>query len=519
MHKALKTIVKILMAAIFVVVLTVFFGEMYLKGKIENLLKNRLPESVNLTYSDLQLSLMRDFLEIQNLEFTRIGEISNKTNLEIKVKSLTVDNINYWNYLFGDTIQIEDLKISEPIIAYYHNKQVHKEGYSAEKVIQLNESVSISHFKISNGSLAIYDFVTDSIKTNIKGFNLLLEEMTLNTETQKEMIPVKVGSYNLELDSLFFKLNNYEDLTTGKSKFSNTSSTLKNIKLKTKYSKKELSKIISVERDHYNLEVDSVSLYKMDLGYIKDKVFFVKIPKAVFYEPVFEVYRDKLVADDPKIKSLYGKMLRHLDFKLSMDTIKVKNANIKYSEKVREDRSAGEIVFSNFNADIENLGNTYSSPNETILRVDTNFMEHAPLHVMWKFDVNNTQDEFLFQAEMGKLNADQLNKFTQPNFNKRFEGELDKTYFTIFGNSEKSQIDFKVKYDFFDIVALKKNGQEKNRFLSDIFNIFITKSSKKGTDGFVEVTRHDIQRNKTKSVFNYIWINTRAGLVKAMTIE
>jgi hypothetical protein len=180
---------------------------------------------------------------------------------------------------------------------------------------------------------------------------------------------------------------------------------------------------------------------------------------------------------------------------------------------------AGIITFSDFNATVQNFSNTYQSPEQTIIKIDANFMYHAALQATWQFDVNDESDIFLFQAEASKLQAKNLNDFTVPNFNKRVEGELDKTFLTISGNSHESKIDFKVKYNHFDVVALKKNGKDKNKILSKLFNLFVSKSSMNGNNSFKEVTKTNIERNKTKSVFNYIWISTRAGLIKALTIE
>jgi len=117
------------------------------------------------------------------------------------------------------------------------------------------------------------------------------------------------------------------------------------------------------------------------------------------------------------------------------------------------------------------------------------------------------------------LKASYLNKFLQPNLNVRLEGELEKTYLTIDGNDNLSQIDFKTKYQNFDVVVLREGGKEKNTFLSDVVNIFVSKNSSNRESQFKEVTKQGIERSKNQSVFNYIWINTRAGLLKAMTFE
>ena len=58
------------------------------------------------------------------------------------------------------------------------------------------------------------------------------------------------------------------------------------------------------------------------------------------------------------------------------------------------------------------------------------------------------------------------------------------------------------------MVVLREGGKEKNKFLSDVVNIFVSKNSNKRESQFKEVTKQGIERNKNQSVFNYIWINT-----------
>jgi hypothetical protein len=139
--------------------------------------------------------------------------------------------------------------------------------------------------------------------------------------------------------------------------------------------------------------------------------------------------------------------------------------------------------------------------------------------VVWTFDVNNKTDLFEFQAEIDNLHASYMNQFMEPNLNILLEGELYKTYFTISGTDNTSNIDFKIKYDAFDVNILKDGGKDKKELLSKVVNIFISKDSESSKKTFKEASRHDIARHKTKSVFNFIWISARAGLIKAMIID
>ena len=213
---------------------------------------------------------------------------------------------------------------------------------------------------------------------------------------------------------------------------------------------------------------------------------------------------------------MYSRQLRDLNFDLKVKNVQIKNAFITYEEKVKQDKSAGQIKFTNLNANISHLGNAFTDLGTTKIDVTSTFMDNSNLKVSWDFDVNNQLDQFVFKADIGVLNASQLNQFMEPNLNIRLDGQLQKTYFTINGNSDVSNIDLKTKYENFDVIVLKENGEEKNKFLSGLINLFVSNNSNDQSDNFRKATAKNIQRVKHKSVFNFIWINIRAGLKEAM---
>ena len=58
--------------------------------------------------------------------------------------------------------------------------------------------------------------------------------------------------------------------------------------------------------------------------------------------------------------------------------------------------------------------------------------------------------------------------------------------------------------------------KEKNKLLSSIINVFVSESSKDKGDNFRNSDTKEVIRDKTKSVFNFVWKNTQAGLLSAM---
>lgn len=510
---------KIFGLVVIILVIGFLITHIVLKSKIENALATKLPETVKLTYGEISLNLLQGQISLSNIQLTNYGKTTKKPNLDIKLEQFAINGFGYWNFLTNNSILLDVVSLKTPKITYYHNSNISKEAYKVSGKQSFNKPIEVKELLLNEGFIKIVNSETDSLKLQMEDLDISLHEMVYNNNTRKRRIPFDYGNYQLFFHTFFVQMNDYENLGIADAELTQDSIKLRDLTLKTKYSKETLSKIIPYERDHFNLQVDSLVVKQPNLDVVTDSIWKFESPKVVFHKPVFKVYRDKLVTDDEGIKPLYSKMLRDLKFQLHIEQVLVRDADIAYSENVKTDIEAGTVTFSNFNADIQKLSNIYKSPTKTVLNIESQFMNHAPLKVVWSFDVNNQQDLFEFQAEIDLLQARYLNSFTEPNLNVRLEGELDKTYFTISGTDDISSIDFKVKYQDFNVMALQDNGQEKNKLLSDVINIFVSKNSQSKASSFKEATKDNIERQKTHSVFNFIWISARAGLLKTMTID
>ncbi len=347
-----------------------------------------------------------------------------------------------------------------------------------------------------------------------KDLTLEIDGVKVDNGTVINKIPFEYNDFEAKSDTVFVKVSPYENLTVKDFSIEKGIAVFKNLKLKTKYSKKELSKIIAKERDHYDLSLKSLSIDDFDFGFNNNQ-FFAKSKKVTLTAPSLEIYRDKLVADNTKIKPLYSKMLRNLPFELTVDSLKISDAKIIYQERVKPENMGGSINFKNMDVAISNVSNTYKSPEKTNLKITADFMDKTPISAEWTFDVQNRNDPFIFKADVGPLAADKMNNFTEPNLKIRLEGHTNKTYFTIDGNSETSTTDLKISYSDFKVMVLQEDGKSKNKVLSAVANVFISKNSKKKNENYLEGTA-EATRDKTKSIFNFLWISVKNALINSM---
>lgn len=512
---------KIILITIGVILLLGVIGAMVVQkmmtSKIEKFLSNDLPENLKLDYEHLDFSLINGNLTIDTINFTNFEKNTDSIIITVQTKHVVIDGISYWDYLVNDEINLQKIIIDQPDIQLFYHKAVKSKDSTPSKTKSLKQNIHVGTFQIDNSSFSMFNVENDSLMLKLKNFNLNLSDIDMDTSTMKQRIPFNFETYQISFADFFYSLNVYENLEIKNINVSKQKINYQHLNLYTKYSKEELSKMISTERDHVDLSIDDVAIHFEEFGYHNDSVFFFNSPKVEVLNPVLNIYRDKLVADDNTIKLLYSKMLRDLKFDLTLSEVSLKNGEIHYSERVKPGSDAGLISFTKLNADIKNLSNTYSDSIKTNIDIDAIFMKSTPIKVNWYFDVNHVNDHFIFKADMGALQAQNLNQFTEPNLKIKMEGEMTRTYFTIDGNFQNSNVDFRMNYEDFKVIILDKEGRNKNKFLSVVANLFIKKGSEKSLDDFREGSKASVERDKTKSVFNFIWLNAQAGLLSVMT--
>ncbi|CDF78835.1 conserved hypothetical protein [Formosa agariphila KMM 3901] len=495
-------------------VICVFFANSFVEKKLENTLKT-LPESVRFNYSALHVNVFQGMLFVENPELELIEGAERRVDLKIILEDFKLTNVSYWEYVVNNTIHLDSVLLNNAQIFYVRSKEKTKDSVQvssnskSQGLKKFDKVVKIDNFDLNHATVTLYKGSKDSVFVKSENASIRFNDIYFDDATALEGVPFKYSDYRVLTDSLKFNVGKFETLRLSELEFTKNYWVIRDLKLKTKYSKRELTKFITKERDHFDVEMDSLYIKGPQFGAADKRIYF-NTDTITIQKPIMKIYRNKMVADDYSVKPLYSKMLRDLKFDLTLPVLILKDGYIEYEEKVKEGIHAGSISFNDFNATIKNVSNTYTSPTKTELDINTNFFDTAPLHALWTFDVNNEKDEFNFKTEIGLLPVSQLNKFTEHNLNIKLEGQFDEIYANINGNVNRSHVDFSVKYEDMKLQILNKKHQ-KNKFLSSVANLFLRNDSDKNDDGFITKSGQ-VERDKTKSVFNFFWLNVKEGL-------
>lgn len=497
---------KILLALVIVVAVLIggYYGlDAYAHHKIQDFLEEQV-EKGDLDYQDYSISLWRGDFTINKVAYK-------KDSSQVSADQLRVRDVGYWPYLLQDEIAVNQIELDRPII---HWRNIKKDSTSTSKKEassdKFDKKITVSHLEINQGKLFMQqDTIPEKLK--IEHFNIEFDGIAVDSESLQHKIPFTYKTYAVALEDIDYKMNNLQQLQVDRLAVSENNLAVGQLNLKPNYSRKEYIKHIPYENDLMKMSLDTLTIQDYELNLEGEHPEFTT-PLMELSGIDFNIYRDKTVRDDPTKKELYSGMLRKLKLKLGIDTLKISDAKITYEEKIKADRGPGKVAFENLEATLVNVTNIDLDREDfpqTNIDISCDFMGKSPLAVNWQFKVNEPDDHFRIKGHSSRIPPESMNSFFTPAFHMKAEGSIQEIYFNFIGNANTAHGDVRLKYKGFKIEVLKKNGREKNKFLSFVANVFVNSSTKKGKE---DQQVSDVQRDKTKSFWNYFWSCIFAGL-------
>jgi len=503
---------KIISIFLIIIVGSLFFLQYKFKSKVINAIDYKLPSNIKLNYAQISANVLTGSVELDNFSAKVLNSDKHIVTL-LNAKSLNVTGISLWKFAINKTVSIKNIILNNPNLQYYQQEQLEPKDSTTNT--QFDKAITIDKISFINGTLKVNKNKEDALLLiSLDSIYFTLNELSTNPHKLKENIPFNYKDFQMKSKQFFLNMNSYEALSIEALAIENDKINLKNLLITSKFTKEALSAKIVAERDLLELHIPELAINKLNFGYNYNK-FFVTAGSSEIMKPTLIIYRDKRVEDDMRIKKMYNKMLRDLPFDLSISALKINQGYISYAERVENTDEAGKIFFKNVHANLTNLSNSYKKGEKTKISVNSNFMGKAPMNLDISFDVNDKQDYFLVSGQFKNFNAKIANTFFEYNLNAKVEGEIEQLFFTFNGNNLNSKGDLKMKYKAFKFEILNKKNRV-NKLLTTIGNMFINDGSKTDKDGY----RHgeiEVERDKTKSFINYLWINVEDGLKSTLT--
>lgn len=454
-----------------------------------------------LVYEKMDVDLLGNSLALEHVIFSN-------DKMNISAVKIDLNGLSYLEYLRNGKIILDEFSVVEPTITVFRNAP-----NTRETTEEFERDILVRSFQITDGNFRIMGI--DSVEQVFLDFSTLeLEAITLDSTTIEKQVPFAYDGYNLAADSLYLELDGQHHLSTGKMEMINGKVNVEDTRIIPKFDKVEFQRQIPHEKDRFDLVVEVIKLESFVWGFEKDSLY-LKASRIGITDADLEVYRNKLLPDDPSKKTLYSEKIRNAPVKLDIEKVEVKNSTIEYQEKIKTEMEPAVVFFTDVDATIYRLNNTGMEEKElrrTQIDARANFMGEPVLEVDWEFDASNLQESFSISGSFGSLSGPAINRFLRPALNIETRGGIKSLAFNFNGNDDRAIGEMQLKYEEFKVDVLGEEGEEKSGFLSGIVNFFIN------NDAITENYNHEnleVTRDKTKSFWNFLWLCLREGALSS----
>ncbi|WP_348679082.1 hypothetical protein [Flavobacterium coralii] len=512
--KFLKRLGITLIVVLVLLVAVNYGAAWYIEKKLPETLQSEKDFPYNINYKDADVQLLSGSITITEAYIAPKDTAAASMNRGAygKIKSIEANHFNLWGILFENRIEVKNVTIDTPEIILYPREK--KYNANDDLVQPFKQTIKTESVAVKNGRFRMLDTLHE-FTAKADNINFEINNISIDSNTVEKNIPLRYRNYTFSCDSIFYHVNDFYNITATGLNATDSSMTAKGFNLVPLQKRLQFNRMIPVERDQFTISAKSIAIPSTDWGFVNDTLYF-HAPEVVLDKVNANIYRGKMVKDDPTIKKLYSQMLRELKFDLKVDKLMLKNSSIVYEEQQSYDRKPGKVSFTSFYASIYNVYSPIRKEKfpETNIDVQCKFMGTAPLKVNWHFNITDKTDAFTIKGHLQNIDASQINTVSGALMNVHTTGNIKDVMFTFHGNRNNAHGSFAIAYNNLKLKVLEKDGKGKRGLLSFLGNLVVKNKSGNSNNetGLKEADDVKTERDKTKSVFNFLWRFVQQGL-------
>ncbi len=451
-------------------------------------------------------------LSVKKLSIKNIGARKAYKEKILDIDNIVIDNpaltIINKRYDFNDTVKVGKSKTPYQLLKKVF-KQLRIDSISLNDISlnYINKSNPVTkHTALKHLDIDISDIVIDSLSGKdpsrfyyTKGIDVTVHDYHIYTPD---------GLYKADVKKIFF--------STGQRKI-----ILDKVSFLPRYNRTDFYKQSGVAGDIFSLKFKHIAINNIDLQrFLRDQKLYagtmdITNPDVDIYtNNAFKGKKNTKIGKDPQ------QALQKIALDMKLKRLNIKNANIDYSETDATTGATGQIVFTHTNGYILNVTNEAAAKRLNpymIARINTTFMDAAPLQVNFKFNLTAKDGAFNYSGELGAFDGKILDKLVKPLAMVHVvSADVDKLIFNVDASNYSGKGSLEFYYKNLNIQLLKKvNGKtelQKQGLISMLANNLIIESNNPDKKGVFRPGPIDLQRDPSTSFFSFLYKGLLDGL-------
>jgi len=486
-----------------------------------------MPKDKNQQFSidELNFSTADRRIRAKQLSVKPITKDSKQDQFELYIPALEMNGLNLDNVYQHDQYSFESIIVDKPSFQMYSNsKDTAKfNPFKANLYRHFESFTDVFESKLLNVKDADISVFKNGQKKLHENISFTLANVRIDDNPGNRFMHSDEFSFRIPNLKRQGKLYQYG---IGEIFYSSVKNriTAKDIRISPNFSKENHQKQVGFQSDYFQGKIDSVCIERPNMSRWFDKKELVAKYVSV-NELNLDIYRDKRMPFDEKRRpGMLQDLIKSSNYPFMLDSFKLENSHITYSEQPPNGDSEGKIGFSDIQARLMPFSNMKTSSGKIPdfkLDGSATILDSCWLKTSMNFRMDHPDNLFSVTGSLSPFNMRILNPVLEPLAMVSLRsGKVDQFQFSFSADSSKATGNLIFGYNDLRISVLEmKNGNTKEaRFASFLANSLLLRSKNpRGKELLPEEI--NFHRDQKRSVLNYCWKSVFSGIRGVLGIK
>jgi len=222
--------------------------------------------------------------------------------------------------------------------------------------------------------------------------------------------------------------------------------------------------------------------------------------------------------DMDKKPKLPHQSLKELKQPLHIDSVRLRNTQFVYTERLPETDAPVRVTIDNIDAKLEyitSIKDSLETDKPMALEMNADLLNSLPLQANLSMPYNKSQFRF-WGTTSGATNFTKINPVVFPAIGIKFEGgTLDGISFDAWASNTHMDGNFILRYTDLEVEIFNKDASKENKTVSWVANS-LAKRSNPNNRGKLSVAKINQDRFMYKGIGNYLWKGIQSGVVNSV---
>ena len=555
-NKSGKHRLRIWVIVVLVVLVLIGAGVAFLTARLEPILSQKLKDGVynrsqhlyKLDFKGISVNLLSGSVSLHEVSLVPDTAVYNQlkalklapANLfQVKVRKLQINRVALLTAYFKREVEIKTIVLNNPSINLIHYKVEKRPDDNKDKptlyelISNRVRSIDIKAIKIID---ADFDYINgensktlNSVKhLSINVNDLLIDSLSMSDTTRfyyaKDIGFELTGYRSISKDKMYTM-----KVDTVSGSVSNRSIKIKGLQMIPMYPDLTFSRKYTYGKDRYDLKFNEISFTGVDFGLLDAEGHLYA--KALKIGPAkVNIFVNRELPPPPgfdKVRNFPHVALRRLPVQTIVDTVKLRDIDLAYTEYNPISQKRGTVYFQNLSGSILNVTNDtvrLAKDNHAIANLTALVMKTSRINVHINFNLTDKNAAFSYNGNVAPMNMLVLNPMAKNMGLIEIEsGQMQKTDFSIQANARGSS--GKVHFYYTDLkIKVLKEGEEgaapkKQGLLSFLANNLLIEDANPTKGQAPRTANITFQRTPAASFFNLMWKSLFIGMRETVGLD